>query len=289
MTATEFPQDVAALLKRLRDRLAAREDVVGVYVYGSLVTGDYSPTASDIDVIVLVGHEPDQAMTGELTELHTALAGTGGPAGQLHCLYVTAGAVSDSERLCTYWFGDRMTQWQMKLLTQAELASVGMALYGPWPPPGIKPVPLASIQAAVHEEITGYWRRMSRQRMRWLQDSCVDHALVVLPRAEAVLTTGELITKSEAISRLSRLRGPGLPGPGDQVPPRRPPRHSGQTPSVLPRHARSPHHATRHRPAQPPRPVRFAARKLTFQFTNGPAGYRQNFIPLARATCGRPG
>ena len=46
-----FP-DVAALLGRLRDRLAAREDVVGVYVYGSLVTGDYSP------------------------------------AGQLHCLYV---------------------------------------------------------------------------------------------------------------------------------------------------------------------------------------------------------
>jgi predicted nucleotidyltransferase len=208
LTATEFPQDVATLLRRLRDRLAAREDVVGVYVYGSLVTGDYSPTASDIDVIVLVRHEPDQAMTRELTELHTALAGAGGPAGQLHCLYVTAGAVSDSERLCTYWFGDRMTQWQMKLLTRAELASVGIALYGPWPPPGIKPVPLASVQAAVHEEITGYWRRMSRQRMRWLQDSCVDHALVVLPRAEAVLTTGELITKSEAISRLA---GFGVP------------------------------------------------------------------------------
>jgi hypothetical protein len=31
---------VAGLLGRLRDRLAAREDVVGVYVYGSLATGD---------------------------------------------------------------------------------------------------------------------------------------------------------------------------------------------------------------------------------------------------------
>ena len=37
-----FP-DVAGLLGRLRDRLAAREDVVGVYVDGSLVAGDYSP------------------------------------------------------------------------------------------------------------------------------------------------------------------------------------------------------------------------------------------------------
>ena len=211
MADTGFPPDVAGLLGRLRDRLAAREDVVGVYVYGSLVTGDYSPAASDIDVVVLVRREPGPAMTRELTELHTALAGPGGPdplTGQLHCLYVAADYASDPERLCTYWFGDRMTQWQMKLLTQAELASAGVALYGPWPPPGIKPVPVADIQAAVHGEITGYWRRVSRRRRCWLQDSWVDHGLVVLPRAEAVLTSGDLITKSDAISRLASLGVP---------------------------------------------------------------------------------
>jgi predicted nucleotidyltransferase len=208
MPAAEFPPDVSELLERLRDRLAARADVVGVYVYGSLVTGDYSPAASDIDVVVLVQREPDEAMTRELTELHTALAGTGGPAGQLHCLYVAAGSASDPEPLRTYWFGDRMTQWQMKLLTQAELTSGGVALYGPWPPPGIKPVPLAAIQAAVHEELTGYWRQVSRKRRLWLQDTWIDHGLVVLPRAEAVLTTGDLITKGQAISRLA---GFGVP------------------------------------------------------------------------------
>jgi predicted nucleotidyltransferase len=199
---TEFPPDVAGLLDRLRDRLAARPDVVGVYVYGSLVTGDYSPTASDIDVIVLVEREPDKAVTQELTELHTALAATSGPAGQLHCLYVAADGVTDAERLCTYWFGDRMTQWQMKIMTQAELASVGIALAGPWPPPGIKPVPVADMRAAVAEEITGYWRRIARKRKLWLSDEWVDHGLVVLPRAEALLTSGDLITKGEAIGRL---------------------------------------------------------------------------------------
>jgi hypothetical protein len=102
-----------------------------------------------------------------------------------------------------------MTQWQMKLLTQAELATAGVALYGPWPPTGVKPVLVADLQAAVHAEITGYWRRVSRKRRCWLQDSWVDHGLVVLPRAEAMLTTGDLITKSEAISRLA---GFGVPG-----------------------------------------------------------------------------
>jgi hypothetical protein len=171
------------------------------------VTGDYSPAASDIDVVTLMRREPDQAVTRELTELHTALASTGGPVGQLHCLYVAAGAVSDPERLCTYWFGDRMTQWQLKLLTRAELASA-VALHGPWPPPGVEPVPLADLQAAVRAEVTGYWRRISRQRRLWLQDTWIDHALVVLPRAGAVLTTGDLITKGEAIGRLAAFGVP---------------------------------------------------------------------------------
>jgi len=208
MALADFPPDVAGLLERLRDRLAAREDVVGVYVYGSLATGDYSPAASDIDVVVLVADEPGPAMIRDLAELHAALAGTGGPAGQLHCLYVAAGTASDPERLCTYWYGDRMTQWQMKLLTQAELALAGVAIHGPWPPPGLGPVPLASIQAAVHEEATGYWRRISRRRLLWLRDTWIDHSLVVLPRAEALLAAGDLITKGEAIGRLA---GFGVP------------------------------------------------------------------------------
>jgi len=206
--AAEFPPEVAGLLGRLRERLAARADVIGVYVYGSLMTGDYSPAASDIDVVVLMHREPDQAVTRELTELHAALASTGGPVSQLHCLYVAAGTVSDPERLCTYWFGDRMTQWQMKLLTRAELAAAGVALHGAWPPPGLEPVPLADLQAAVHAEVTGYWRQISRKRRLWLQDTWIDHALVVLPRAEALLTTGDMITKGEAIGRLAAF---GIP------------------------------------------------------------------------------
>jgi hypothetical protein len=121
---------------------------------------------------------------------------------QLHCLYVAADAASDPERLCTYWFGDRMTQWQLKLLTRAELAMAGVALHGPWPPPGVEPVPLADLQAAVYAEATGYWRQISRKRKLWLQDTWIDHALVALPRAEALLTSGEMITKGAAISRL---------------------------------------------------------------------------------------
>lgn len=44
----EFPGDVRLVLDRLRDGLTGRRDLVGIYVYGSLVTGDFSPAGSDI-------------------------------------------------------------------------------------------------------------------------------------------------------------------------------------------------------------------------------------------------
>jgi hypothetical protein len=88
-------------------------------------------------------------------------------------------------------------------MTQAELASVGVAFHGPWPPPGVTPVPLADVQAAVGEELRDYWRRVARKRKIWLQDSWVDLGLTVLPRISAVLSSGALITKTEAISQLA--------------------------------------------------------------------------------------
>jgi predicted nucleotidyltransferase len=208
MTAVEFPPDVGLVLGRLRDALRERPDLIGIYVYGSLLTGDFSPARSDIDVVVLLDREPDPAAVRELTQLHaeviTAVGAAGArAAGQLHCLYVAAEHAADPDRLCTYWFGDRMTQWQLKVLTQAELASDGVALSGPWPPPGLRPVAIADIQAAVAAELRGYWTRFARTRLRWLQDDTINHALIVLPRAAAVLADGELITKGEAIGRLA--------------------------------------------------------------------------------------
>jgi hypothetical protein len=59
--------------------------------------------------------------------LHTELAGSGGPAGQLNCLYVAVDAASDPERLCTYWFGDRRVMYEQSSLRSSLLCS-GMDL-----------------------------------------------------------------------------------------------------------------------------------------------------------------
>lgn len=201
----ELPADVSVLLGRLTDELVARGGVAGIYLYGSLTTGDFSPARSDIDVVVMLESEPDQAGISELRQLHAGLADR---TGKLHCLYVPVAAAADPDRLCPYWYGDRMTQWQLKVLTRAELAAAGMALHGPWPSPDLPRVSAAELRAAVHAEVSGYWQGMARRRRCWLRDSWVDLGLTALPRSEAVLTSGEMITKSEAIGRLARFGVP---------------------------------------------------------------------------------
>jgi predicted nucleotidyltransferase len=152
----ELPADVAQLLERLRDELTARGGLTGIYLYGSLTTGDFSPARSDIDLVVMVTAELDRAAIGELRQLHVALAASDDPAGRLHCLYVPAQTASDPDRLCPYWYGDRM----------------------------------------------------ARRRRYWLRDSWVDLGLTALARSAAVLSIGELITKTEAISRLAEFGVP---------------------------------------------------------------------------------
>jgi hypothetical protein len=78
---------------------------------------------------------------------------------------------------------------------------------------GVAPVALADVQAAVSKELRDYWHPVASHRMCWLQDSWVDLGLTVLPRISAVLSSGDLIAKTEAIVRLADFGVPaGLAG-----------------------------------------------------------------------------
>lgn len=197
------PPDVFRHLDRFRDGLVQQVDLRGLYLYGSLTTGDFSPAASDIDVMAVVGPSPGETAREGLEKLHLDLAAAGGACARLNCLYVQAGTLGDPERLHPYWYGDRFTQWQVKVMTMAELAHSGRALHGPWPPPGLPEVSLAELQTHVREHTGEYWPQMLERDEIWLADIWVDHGLVSLPRVAAVLRDGELITKSQAIGRLA--------------------------------------------------------------------------------------
>jgi hypothetical protein len=194
---------VSGHLDRFRDGLTAAAPLRGLYLYGSLTTGDFSPATSDIDLLAVVTGRPDGAVLDRLGALHLDLARNGGAYSRLNCLYVPDGMLADPARLHTYWYVDRFTEWNLKVMTVAELRHAGQALHGPWPPPGLPDIGPGELREHVRAELAGYWRRLTYRPGIWLQDKWVDFALVTLARSAAVLRDGSLITKSQAIAGLA--------------------------------------------------------------------------------------
>ena len=209
------PSDVAGHLAQFRDGLLPAVELRGLYLYGSLTTGDFSPASSDIDVLAVTEGRPEGAVLDRLRALHLDLASRGGPYTRLNCLYVPDGTLADPEMLHRYWYMDRFTQWQLKVMTVAELRHSGQALHGPWPPPGLPHVTTGEVSGHVRDALTGYWRRLTHRPGVWLHDKWVDFALVTLARSAAVIRDGALITKSQAIAMLGDFGVP--PSLADEI------------------------------------------------------------------------
>jgi hypothetical protein len=211
----DLPPDVSGHLSTFRDGLLPIVELRGLYLYGSLTTGDFSPSSSDIDVLAVTERRPSGVVLDRLSALHLDLARRGGAYARLNCLYVPDGTLADTAVLHAYWYGDRFTEWRLKVMTMAELSHAGQQLHGPWPPPGLPEVSTTRVRDSVRDELSGYWRRLTYRPGVWLQDRWVDFALVTLARGAAVMRDGSLITKSQAIAMLGDFGVP--PSLADEI------------------------------------------------------------------------
>ena len=62
-----LPQLTGGLRSILRDQL------VGIYLYGSLITGDFAPGISDIDLVVVMKSKLDSMQFNALHNLHQSV------------------------------------------------------------------------------------------------------------------------------------------------------------------------------------------------------------------------
>ncbi len=186
---------------------AIEDLVVGLYVAGSLATGDYRPGISDIDAVAVVERPPRPAVRERLVSVHEELAGSGhGDA--VHCGYVPLSDSADPERPHWTWAFGELFRRPLSRIARVELLHDPVVVFGPDPRSWLPPVTEVELRDAARAELTGYWSRALRKRAIWRQDVYVDLGLTVWARAEAAIDEGRLITKTEAIDR---MRGRGLP------------------------------------------------------------------------------
>jgi hypothetical protein len=206
-----LPADVSALLAALlsgvRQILAA--NLIGVYLRGSLATGDFDPETSDLDVLAVTERPVNDAEFAALAALHTRLAADNPWGKRLEMAYIDRAALrrfAPDQRHVTLYQGEALTRathganWLLERWTVREH---GVALYGPAAKTLIDPITDDELRVAVRDRLPD-WDDWANQPddPDWLLLPRSHKAYVVasMCRALYTLACGGLPSKVSAVA-----------------------------------------------------------------------------------------
>ncbi len=203
-TKSELPPDIKVLLEPLLAQMQSilGGKLVGLYVYGSLVTGDFDPDISDLDLFAALRNELDKDDFAALDVMHNQWAAAHPVwAGRLEVGYLSLhglgtfrtenspmGNISPGEPFHMIEAGHLwLTNWYV-------VRTNGIALYGPPPDEIIPPISVSEFKETVKAHVQG-WRT-------WIND--VDarpgqaYAILTLCRAFYTVRNGAQVSKLQA-------------------------------------------------------------------------------------------
>jgi Domain of unknown function (DUF4111)/Nucleotidyltransferase domain len=208
MTTNPTPDPaINAVLHLLLTNVVAAlgEHFVGLYLHGSLASGDFDPARSDIDfVVVTAGALPD-ALIPTLAALHlrlldsglrwaTKLEGTYFPQ-QVLRRYAPSAALYPSLNEGRFYMGGHGSDWVIQCHILREH---GIVLAGPAPRELIDPVTPADLRRATRELLHEWWAPMLHDTARLRRDDYQAYAILTMCRALYTLETGAVAAKPVA-------------------------------------------------------------------------------------------
>jgi len=216
---------VEGLREGLGDTLG--EELVGLYVSGSLALGGFDPPSSDIDVLVATAGMLDEAAVQRLAAVHATLRTTGGWAARLEVVYLpvaTLGRYDPSDQTSypiaasgrTFAVGRQSPTWVLDRWVAREH---GLVVAGPRPSTLIDPIGPQALQAAVRKLLLSFWAgQLEGPAPAWLRPRS-DQAFAVLSMCRALycLEYGKVISKPAAAAWASQRLGPPWPELVDQA------------------------------------------------------------------------
>ncbi len=206
---TPYP-DVNALLRLLLDgvRDILGDQLVGMYLYGSLSLGDFDPDSSDVDFLVVTATELPGAMLDALREMHARIAASGlRYADKLEGSYIPRAAIRRYDPANAahptmgidwdFGVGQHGSNW---ILERAILREHGVVVYGVSPRTLIDPVDPADLKAAVCDGLRDFWAQQLVSA-DWLRPRAYQaFAILTMCRALYTLSEGAVVSKPDAAS-----------------------------------------------------------------------------------------
>jgi hypothetical protein len=204
---TPYPDVNAALselLGNVRDLLG--DHFTGMYLHGSLATGDFNPATSDIDFLVVTTGELPLELVPALASMHRRMADGGSRwAQRIEGAYIPQAALCryDPEHATHPWLGAdghfAVEQLHSDWVIQRHiLRERGVVLAGPHPCTMIDPVSADDLRAAVRAILREWWSG-KLENHGWLEDAEYRaFAILTMCRALHTLHHGEVASKPVA-------------------------------------------------------------------------------------------
>lgn len=209
----EIDETLAALLSGSRAILG--DNLFGMYLFGSLASGDFDAATSDIDFLVVTHTAVDAATQAELERLNARIQAGGSPwAAKLEGSFLPLHVFEDFNPACTMYptigMGGRYGLDHKGIehaLQRFLLREDGIALAGPEPKTFIAPVSPDALKAETLDVLHGWWQAQLDDPVRLRRRGYGAYAVLTMCRALHTLATGGVASKPAA-ARWARQRLP---------------------------------------------------------------------------------
>ena len=206
-----LPQDVTAMLDALRSGIqeALGDNLVGVYLRGSLALGDFIPATSDIDVLAVTARPVGDEEFATLADLHARLSASSLVfANRLEIAYIDRPAwrryqpglrhpsLGQGETLA---WSEHRDNWILERWTVREC---GVTLLGPEPATLIDPIAAHELSAAVRTRLRDWadWANHPDDPDWLLPRAHKAYVVETMCRALATIACGQLLSKPRSVA-----------------------------------------------------------------------------------------
>jgi Domain of unknown function (DUF4111)/Nucleotidyltransferase domain len=205
-TPTPYP-DVNAVLHVLLANVQAElgDRFVGMYLHGSLASGDFDPASSDIDFVVVTDDALPETTICALEAMHMRLIDGGSRwALKLEGTYFSRQAIRHYQPSATlfpslneasFYMGRHGSDW---VIQSHILREHGLVLAGPAPRDLIDPVAPDDLRRATRELLSEWWAPMLQNTARLRSSDYQAYAILTMCRALYTLETGAIASKPAA-------------------------------------------------------------------------------------------
>jgi hypothetical protein len=205
--STGYPEVDAVLQLLITEvRIALGEQLVGIYLYGSLAAGGFEPGRSDVDVLVVTESELGEERLAGLEAAHARLQASGLRwTTRLEVSYIPRDAVRRYDPSNAVHPALRMdgsfdhdghgSDW---LLQRHVIREHGVNLAGPDPEILIDPVSPEQIRWAARETLHEWWEPQLQDHSRLQSDEYQAYAILTMCRALYTLHHADVAPKAVA-------------------------------------------------------------------------------------------